>query len=227
MSPNFLICCGKTVCLMNEAFSADEAVTRFGLYIGTTCGDSMEPMIRQGRDRVCIGRCSGRLRLYDVPLYRRPSGQLVLHRIVKVLPEEYVTCGDNRRKWERGVTDAMIIGILTGFYREGIFIDCRRSWKYRCYVFFWDVIGCTAGNDIGKAVVRISSPAYSSESNGLSLSAVCSVREAASSACLKMPFDPGLTDLFCKYDRMFPALILMNEYIQRKIIKSRRRLFLC
>lgn len=122
---------------MNEAFSADEAVTRFGLYIGTTCGDSMEPMIRQGRDRVCIGRCSGRLRLYDVPLYRRPSGQLVLHRIVKVLPEEYVTCGDNRRKWERGVTDAMIIGILTGFYREGIFIDCRRSWKYRCYVFFW------------------------------------------------------------------------------------------
>ena len=137
MSPNFLICCGKTVCLMNEAFSADEAVTRFGLYIGTTCGDSMEPMIRQGRDRVCIGRCSGRLRLYDVPLYRRPSGQLVLHRIVKVLPEEYVTCGDNRRKWERGVTDAMIIGILTGFYREGIFIDCRRSWKYRCYVFFW------------------------------------------------------------------------------------------
>ena len=63
MSPNFLICCGKTVCLMNEAFSADEAVTRFGLYIGTTCGDSMEPMIRQGRDRVCIVRCSGRLRL--------------------------------------------------------------------------------------------------------------------------------------------------------------------
>ena len=61
----------------------------------------------------------------------------MLHRIVKVLPEEYVTCGDNRRKRERGVTDAMIIGILTGFYREGIFIDCRRSWKYRCYVFFW------------------------------------------------------------------------------------------
>lgn len=137
MSLNFLICCGKTVCLMNEALSTDEAVTRFGLYVGTTCGDSMEPMIRQGRDRVCIGRCSGRLRLYDVPLYRRSSGQLVLHRIVKVLPEEYVTCGDNRRKRERGVTDAMIIGILTGFYREGIFIDCRRSWKYRCYVFFW------------------------------------------------------------------------------------------
>lgn len=94
-------------------------------------------MIRRGRDRVCIGRCSGASALYDVPLYRRPSGQLVLHRIVKVLPEEYVTCGDNRRKWERGVTDAMIIGILSGFYREDILIDCRRSWKYRCYVFFW------------------------------------------------------------------------------------------
>ena len=210
---------------MNEALSADEAVTRFGLYVGTTCGDSMEPMIRQGRDRVCIGRCSGRLRLYDVPLYRRSSGQLVLHRIVKVLPEEYVTCGDNRRKRERGVTDAMIIGIWTGVYREGIvmggvFTGCACR-------FCWDVIGCTAGNDIGKAVVRISSPAYSSESNGLPLSAVRSVRDAAPSACLKMPFDPGLTDLFCKYDRMFPALISMNDCIQRKIIKSRRRLFLC
>ena len=72
---------------MSEPLSAEEAVARFGFYTGLTRGDSMEPMLRQGRDRVCIERRTGRLRRYEVPLYRRPSGQLVLHRIVKVLPE--------------------------------------------------------------------------------------------------------------------------------------------
>lgn len=122
---------------MSEPLSAEEAVARFGFYTGLTCGDSMEPMLRQGRDRVCIERRTGRLRRYEVPLYRRPSGQLVLHRIVKVLPEGYVTCGDNRRCRERGVTEAMIVGVLTGFYRGKRYVDCRRSRGYRCYVFFW------------------------------------------------------------------------------------------
>ena len=58
---------------MSEPLSAEEAVARFGFYTGLTCGDSMEPMLRQGRDRVCIERRTGRLRRYEVPLYRRPG----------------------------------------------------------------------------------------------------------------------------------------------------------
>ena len=121
---------------MSEPLSAEEAVARFGFYTGLTRGDSMEPMLRQGRDRVCIERRTGRLRRYEVPLYRRPSGQLVLHRIVQVLPEGYVTCGDNRRCRERGVTDAMIVGVLTGFYRGKRYVAAD-SLGYRLFSRCW------------------------------------------------------------------------------------------
>ena len=57
-----------------------------GSLVYTNVGVSMRPLIRQGRDLLVIRTCTGRLRKYDIPLYQRPSGQYVLHRIARVLP---------------------------------------------------------------------------------------------------------------------------------------------
>ena len=66
----------------------------------------MLPLIRQGKDLLLIARKpEGRLSKYDVPLYRRDSGQYVLHRILKVRENDYVICGDNRWHRETGITD--------------------------------------------------------------------------------------------------------------------------
>ena len=42
-----------------------------GMYVSTTVGVSMYPMLRDRRDTVVISPCKGILQKYDVPLYRR------------------------------------------------------------------------------------------------------------------------------------------------------------
>lgn len=86
----------------------------------TNVGDSMMPLIKQGRDVLIIEpKPSGRLKKDDVPLYKRDSGQYVLHRIVKVRDEDYLIRGDNRYYTEKGIMDRHIIGLLTGIIRDG------------------------------------------------------------------------------------------------------------
>ena len=112
--------------------SFEEELSRNGKLIYTNVGDSMMPLIRQDRDLVVIEPVSGRLKKYDVPLYRRDSGQYVLHRIVKVRQDDYVICGDNRSRKETGITDRHIIGVLTVVVRNGKTVPVT-SFRYRLY----------------------------------------------------------------------------------------------
>ncbi|MGN0600692.1 MAG: S24/S26 family peptidase [Oscillospiraceae bacterium] len=114
----------------------EEQLALHGKLIYTNVGDSMEPLIRQGRDLLIISAVSGRLKKYDVPLYKRDSGQYVLHRILKVRQNDYVICGDNRWQREYGITDRHIIGVLTGIVRDGKEISVTDK-KYRLYVHLW------------------------------------------------------------------------------------------
>ena len=120
---------------MNKS-SFEEVLAKDGRLIYTNVGDSMLPLIRQGRDLLVIERPTGRLKKYDVPLYRRDSGQYVLHRVVKVLPDSYVICGDNRWSLEKGITDRHVIGVLTALIRDGKEISVSDR-SYRAYVRVW------------------------------------------------------------------------------------------
>ena len=123
---------------MNDRYSTFEAeIEKHGQLIYTNVGDSMMPLLRQGKDLLVISRKpAGRLKKYDVPLYKRDSGQYVLHRILKVRKNDYVVCGDNRWYRETGVTDRHVIGVLTAVIRDGktVFVTDR---KYRMYVHLW------------------------------------------------------------------------------------------
>ena len=77
--------------------SFEEVIQKKGFLLYSNQGDSMLPLIRDGRDVLLISRKpEGRLKKYDVPLYKRDSGRYVLHRILKVRKDDYVLCGDNR-----------------------------------------------------------------------------------------------------------------------------------
>lgn len=114
----------------------EEQLEKDGVLIYTNVGDSMMPLLRQHKDIIIIKKTTGRLKKYDVPLYKRPSGQYVLHRILKVRKNDYVICGDNRWKLEYGITDQNIIGVLTGFIRDGKEISVTDK-KYLFYVHIW------------------------------------------------------------------------------------------
>jgi hypothetical protein len=114
----------------------EDVIERDGRLVYTNIGDSMRPLIRQDRDLLIIAKPQGRLKKYDVPLYKRDNGQYVLHRVLKVRPDDYVICGDNRYAKEYGISDRHIIGVLTAVVRDGKEMPIT-DWRYKAYVHLW------------------------------------------------------------------------------------------
>ena len=116
--------------------SFEEELERSGRLIYRNAGVSMRPLIKQDRDILIISKPEGRLKKYDIPLYKRDGNRYVLHRIVKVRENDYVILGDNCLKKEYGITDDRIIGVLTSLVRNGKEIDLHGT-GYKLYSRFW------------------------------------------------------------------------------------------
>ncbi len=114
----------------------EQVLEEQGTLVYTNVGNSMLPLIREGRDLIILKKPEGRLKKYDVPLYKRDSGQYVLHRVLKVRESDYVICGDNRGRREYGITDRNIIGVLTEIVRNGKTVRVTDP-GYRLYVHLW------------------------------------------------------------------------------------------
>ncbi len=54
-----------------EHMSFEAELEKYGSFAYTTVGDSMRPLLRQGKDVVVIERPAGRLKKYDAALYKR------------------------------------------------------------------------------------------------------------------------------------------------------------
>jgi len=113
--------------------SFEEELEKSGKLVYTTVGVSMRPLIKQDRDIAIISKPRGRLKKFDVALYKRPNGQYVLHRVVKVLGNGYVILGDNCISKEYNIKDSQILGVLTSLNRNGKEIDLN-SFGYKLYV---------------------------------------------------------------------------------------------
>ena len=110
----------------------EDIINEQGQLVYTNVGDSMYPLIKP-RDLLVIKKVTAPLKKNDIPLYKRESGQYVLHRIVKIKNGEYYICGDNRAFIERGITDRHIIGVLTDIVTEGRTIPVN-SPEFKSYV---------------------------------------------------------------------------------------------
>ena len=93
-----------------------------GIYASKTMGNSMQPMLVQGRDTVIIKKPEFPLKKFDIPVYVRKN-HYTMHRIVKVTSSGYVICGDNRPDKEYDITDKDIVGVLAGFYQGDKYIE--------------------------------------------------------------------------------------------------------
>lgn len=123
---------------MNETI--EKQLAEVGFYVSTTVGVSMRPMLRNRRDRVILRRVNEGevLAKYDLPLYRRPDGKYVLHRIIGVGDGYYVIRGDNTYQKEK-VPFSWVLGVVTEFYRgeRHVLADDR---TYRTYAAVWQGI---------------------------------------------------------------------------------------
>lgn len=116
---------------MSQNKSIEQIIAEDGKYITTTKGISMRPLFKEGRDTVIVLPKNGRLKKYDVPLYRR-GDERVLHRVIKVLPDSYIIRGDNCINKEFGITDEDVLGVMGSFYRGDRFHTVN-DLSYRAY----------------------------------------------------------------------------------------------
>lgn len=99
-------------------------------------GDSMYPTFRNRKDVVYLAPAAKPLKKKDLVLYKRTSGQFVLHRIVsKPKNGSFICCGDNQ--WEKEpVTAQQVIALVTGFHRKGK-EQTPKTFTYRFWVAIW------------------------------------------------------------------------------------------
>ena len=117
--------------LIREAFAAHKA---FGLPV---TGTSNLPTLSGGRDSILLGEADGSLKRGDLPLYRRDSGQYVLHRVISIQPDgTYTCCGDNQTALEPGIRPDQIIGKVVWIKRKGKEFSAQ-SLGYRLWVRLW------------------------------------------------------------------------------------------
>ena len=98
-------------------------------------GGSMLPMLRQGIDSVELSPLPQRLKKYDLPVYRYPSGKYVMHRVVAVREDHYLCLGDNTYEYEKIRHDQMI-AVVSAFKRGEKRISVE-ALSYRIYCRVW------------------------------------------------------------------------------------------
>lgn len=96
-----------------------EAVACGGSFTLYPMGTSMLPTLKAERDSVTLVKAEG-IKKGDIILYKRATGQYVLHRIVKLSKDgSYVLCGDNQRAFEKNVRPEDVLFLVEAYERNG------------------------------------------------------------------------------------------------------------
>ncbi|MCR4577399.1 MAG: S26 family signal peptidase [Clostridiales bacterium] len=122
---------------MSDGISYEEYLDKHGTLTYRNVGESMLPLLRQGKDLFTVRKKGPeRCKKGDVVLYRRPPDKYVLHRVIEVRSDDYVILGDNCIAKEQGIRDEVIIGVLSGFVRNGKEHSVT-EFGYRVYSALW------------------------------------------------------------------------------------------
>lgn len=113
-----------------------EAIEKGGEFHLVTAGTSMLPLLRNRTDTVVLKKANFPLVKYDIPLYKRESGQYVLHRVMRCHDGFYDMMGDNQLQLEKNVPESCIVAVVSRIMRDGKEIRFS-STLYKMYLLFW------------------------------------------------------------------------------------------
>ena len=82
-------------------------------------GSSMTPFLAHGRDTVYLSKAKDPLTRGDMVLYRRDSGNYILHRIYRVEQGSFTMVGDAQTWLEPGIRRNQILARVTAVRRKG------------------------------------------------------------------------------------------------------------
>lgn len=117
---------------MSDTHGVKETILKEGFIIYPVKGTSMLPLLDEDHDLVRLERFPTAPEKYDVALFERKSGSLVLHRILDVKKKYCVFCGDNQKTTEKVPTED-VVAKAVGFFRDGEYTSFD-SEEYHRYV---------------------------------------------------------------------------------------------
>ncbi len=105
-----------------QSSSIEKQLSENGSFAACAKGNSMRPMLRDGRDMIMVEVPKTELRKYDIILYRVEE-RYVLHRIIAVKEHEYITRGDNTYLKEH-IPKENVLGVLVAYNKNGKRHEC-------------------------------------------------------------------------------------------------------
>ena len=84
----------------------------------TVTGSSMEPILKNGVTVVELCTPTS-IKKYDIVLYKRKNGAVVLHRVVKIKNSTLVCRGDNELVTEKGVEKSLVAALAVSAFTNG------------------------------------------------------------------------------------------------------------
>lgn len=86
-------------------------------------GESMAPFLRHARDKVMLAPFTSPAQIGDILLYKRKSGEYILHRVVKCDGKKLWLAGDAQKVVEGPLDDECVIAKVTKANRKGKWIS--------------------------------------------------------------------------------------------------------
>lgn len=114
----------------------EDIMEKLGYYSAVVHGFSMYPLLVDHKDSVYIEKIDT-FKKYDVLLFRRKDGQLVLHRLIGFSDDMLVLCGDNDFIAEK-IYKNQVIGIMKEFSHNGKVYKVNNIW-YKIYSKVWNL----------------------------------------------------------------------------------------
>ena len=95
----------------------EESIKDGGQFVLFPRGTSMNPTIYEGKDCVVLTEIK-EAKQFDIVLYKRKSGQFVLHRIMKIKDGKYIMCGDNQYIFENDIEENQLLAVVSEVRKE-------------------------------------------------------------------------------------------------------------
>ncbi len=91
-------------------------------------GSSMTPFLAHGRDTVYLSKVKKPLHRGDMVLYRRDSGNYILHRVYRTEGDTCTMVGDAQTWLEPGIRPDQILAVVTAVRRKGKLLQKGSFW---------------------------------------------------------------------------------------------------
>lgn len=120
---------------MEEKKNYISQLEKFGVISFVPKGNSMYPTLKNKGQSVCIKKKEKRLEKFDVGFYLRENGTFVLHRVLEVLEDGYVMCGDSQFYLEK-IGEDKVFGYLTHYYKGKNLVEVDGEHKKKIAKFY-------------------------------------------------------------------------------------------